>query len=57
MLDILMTTQIILKKTSIPQLTELLTVDAQFINELSLARLEVSRLQLAQSSLGQLTDL
>ena len=57
MLDILMTTQIILRKTSIPPLTELLTVDVQFMNELSLARFEVSRLQLAKSSLGQPSDL
>ena len=47
MLDILMTTQIILRKTSIPPLTELLTVDVQFMNELSLARFEVSLPHLA----------
>ena len=56
MSDILMTTQIILKKTSIPALTRecwLETVDVHIMNELSLARFEVSRLQLAQSGLGQ----
>ena len=33
------------------------TVDVQIMNELSLARFEVSRLQLAETDLGQQTDL